>query len=61
VHIYKDAMLVFMAKLFNPFVIVEPLLYFCVCHETPINKNLKNTNYLQENSLLSLLDTSTNK
>ena len=29
----------------NLFVIVEPLIYFRVCHGTPINKNLKNTNY----------------
>jgi len=32
--------------LFNLFVIVEPLIYFPVCHGTPINQNLKNTNYL---------------
>jgi len=25
--------------LFNLFVIVEPLICFCVCQETPINKN----------------------
>jgi len=25
--------------LFNLFVIVEPLIYFRVCHGTPINKN----------------------
>jgi len=29
--------------LFNLFVILEPLIYFCVCHGTPINKNFKNT------------------
>jgi len=29
------------AVLFNLFVIVEPLIYFCVCHGTPISKNLK--------------------
>jgi len=37
--------------LFNLFVIVEPLMYFRVCHGTPINKNLKSTNYLQGNQI----------
>jgi len=37
--------------LFNLFVIVEPLIYFRVCHGTPVNKTLKNTNYLQENQI----------
>jgi len=32
--------------LFNLFVVVEPLIYFRVCHGTPINKNLGNTDYL---------------
>jgi len=32
--------------LFNLLVIAEPLIYFRVCHGTPINKNLKNTNYV---------------
>ena len=32
--------------LFKLVVIVEPLIYFRVCHGTPINKNLRNTNYL---------------
>jgi len=32
--------------LFNLFVVVEPLIYFRVCHGTPINKNLENTDYL---------------
>ena len=34
--------------LFNLFVIAEPLMYFCVCHGTPTNKNLEITNCLQE-------------
>jgi len=33
------------AVLFNLFVFVETLIYFRVCHETPMNKNIKNTNY----------------
>ena len=37
--------------LFNLFVIAKPLIYFCVCHETPINKNLEITNCLQENQI----------
>ena len=45
---------------FNLFVIVEPLIYFCVCHGTPINKNLKNMNYVRKSNF-SLLDTSTRK
>jgi len=32
--------------LFNLFVIMEPLIYSRVCRGTPINKNLKYTNYL---------------
>jgi len=36
----------FRSVLFNLFVIVEPLIYFRVCHGTLINKNLKYTNYL---------------
>jgi len=32
------------AVLFNLFAIVEPLIYFLVCHGTPINKNWKSTN-----------------
>ena len=35
--------------LFNLFVIVEPLMYFRVCHGTPTHKNLEITNCLQEN------------
>jgi len=31
--------------LFNLFLIVEPLIYFRVCHRTPLT-NLKSTNYL---------------
>jgi len=30
----------------STFFIVEPLIYFRVCHGTPINKTLKNMNYL---------------
>ena len=37
--------------LFNLFVIVEPLMYFRVCHVTPTNKNLEITNCLQENQI----------
>ena len=37
--------------LFTLFVIAEPLMYFCVCHGTPTNKNLEITNCLQENQI----------
>ena len=37
--------------LFNLFVIVEPLMYFRVCEETPTNKTLEITNCLQENQI----------
>jgi len=30
----------------NP--VVEPLIYFRVCHGTPINEKLKNTSYLDQ-------------
>jgi len=52
----------FRSVLFNLFDIVEPLIYVCACHGTPINKNLKSTNYLYKNqTYISLLDTSKNK
>ena len=34
------------AVLFHLFVIVEPVIYFRVCHGILIDKNLKNLNYL---------------
>ena len=45
--------------LFNLFLIVEPLIYFRVCHRT-LNK-LKKHELLVRKSNISLLDTSTNK
>jgi len=33
---------------FNLFVMVEPLIYICNFHGTPVNKNLKNSNLLSK-------------
>ena len=45
---------------FNFFVIAEPLMYFCVCHGTPTNKNLEITNCLQENQIFRYYNSKNN-
>ena len=48
------------AVLFNLFVIVEPLMYFRVCHGIPTNKNLEITNSLQENQIFRYYNSKNN-
>ena len=46
--------------LFNLFVIVEPVMYFRVCHGTPTNKNLEITNCLQKNQIFRYYNSKNN-
>jgi len=47
--------------LFNLFVIVEPLIYFCVCNRTPHKQKFKKHELFVRKSNISLLGTSTNQ